>query len=183
MNKVCQSVFVVFVNVLFCAALQAQVFKTQQEVLTQAFPEETTITRKVLFLKDEQVEKIQDLAKTKVESKIITYYVGSKADSILGYVFFETQVVRTKPTTFVVIINPDSTVRSVEILAFYEPLDYLPTDNWFELFESNSLNPDLWPRRDIHAITGATLSVRALTFGVRKILSIFQITVVKEETN
>jgi hypothetical protein len=78
-----------------------------------------------------------------------------------------------------VVINPDSTVRYAEILAFYEPLDYLPAPNWLELFRSKPLKDNLWPRRDIHNITGATLTVQALTQGVRKMLAIFQVAVPK----
>lgn len=174
--------YVIF-NLALTSGLWAQVFKTQQEALKQAFPEKATITRKVIFLNDKQVKEIEKLAKTRVESKIVTYYVGSKADSILGYAFFDTRVVRTKPAMYMVVVNPDSSVKYVEILAFYEPFDYLPRKNWFKLFNHKSLSPGLWPNRGIHAITGATLSVRALTLGVRKILAIFQIAVAKEEQN
>lgn len=159
-----------------------QVFKTQKEALQQAFPESDSITRKVIFLTKEQVNEIQKLAKAKVKSKVVTYYIGSKANKVIGYAFFETNIVRTKPETFMVVINPDSTIKYVDILAFYEPLDYLPTGHWFDLFKKKILNHNLWPKRDIHNITGATLTVQAVTQGVRKMLAIYQIAVPKEES-
>ena len=169
-----------FVNFIISSSSPAQVFKTQKEALEQAFPEGYTITRKVLFLTDEQVDKIQKLAKTNVESKLVTYYVGGDEDTTVGYAFFETTIVRTKPATFMLVINPDSTIRYVDILAFYEPLDYIPTSKWLDLFKAKILNDNLWPRRDIHNITGATLTVQAITQEVRKILAIYQIAMPKE---
>lgn len=169
-----------FVSLIISSSTLAQVFKTQKEALKQAFPDGYTITRKVLFLTDEQVDKIQKLAKSKVESKLVTYYVGSEEDTTVGYAFFETKIVRTKPVTFMLVVNPNGTIRYVDILAFYEPLDYIPTSKWLDLFKAKILNDNLWPRRDIHHITGATLTVQAITQEVRKILAIYQIAIPKE---
>ncbi len=159
----------------------AQVFKTQQKALQEAFPNSDLIDRKVLFLTDEQVDQIQKLAKSKLESQIVTFYVGKKADAITGYAFFETNIVRTKPETFIVVLGPNAKIKHVEVLAFYEPFDYLPTSNWFDLFGGKILNSNLWPKRDIHNITGATLSVQAITQGVRKILAVYQVVIEQGE--
>ncbi len=166
---------------LLAAPSFAQVFKTQAEALKDAFPGGATVTRKSLFLTDQQVARIQASARTKVESKLVTYYVGTRSDSVLGYAFFETNVVRTKPETFMVVVAPDSTVQRVEMLAFYEPFDYLPTPKWFRLFERKKLNPDLWPKRGIDGISGATLTVRSVVQGVRKVLAVYQVAVPKEK--
>ncbi len=178
--------FGIICTTLFTLAIQsshAQVFKTQQKALQEAFPNSDSIERKTLFLTDEQVNQIQRLAKAKLESKIVTFYVGEKADSITGYAFFETNIVRTKPETFMVVSDKKARVKYVEVLAFYEPLDYLPTSNWFALFADKILSDKLWPKRDIHNITGATLSVQAITRGVRKMLAIYEVAIAKGKLN
>ncbi|MGH7454008.1 MAG: FMN-binding protein, partial [bacterium] len=119
------------------------------------------------------------LARAKLESKIVTYYLSKDVDKIAGYAFFATDIVRTKAATYMIVVNPDSTVRFVEILAFYEPMDYFPMPRWLDLFRGKLLNDNLWPRRDIHNITGATLTTQAITQGVRKMLAIFQVAVPK----
>ncbi len=174
------------ISVLLLISIQpghAQVFKTQQQALQEAFPDSDSIERKTLFLTDEQVNQIQRLAKTKLESKIVTYYVEGKADSITGYAFFESNIVRTKPETFIVVLDKKARLKFVEVLAFYEPLDYLPTSNWFALFTDKILSDKLWPKRDIHNITGATLSVQAITQGVRKMLAIYEVAIAKGKVN
>ncbi|MFQ5771494.1 MAG: hypothetical protein ACE5HX_13230, partial [bacterium] len=173
--------FTLFFILLNFSLLQGQVFKTQKEALEQAFPDGQNISRKVVFLTEKQIRQIQKLAKARVESKLIVYYVGSVADSVTGYAFFETDIVRTKPATFMVVIRPDSSIKFVTILAFYEPLDYLPIPRWLNLFRGKRLNANLWMKRDIHNITGATLSVQAITLGVRKMLAIYQVAIPKEK--
>ena len=163
--------------------IYAQVFKTQQEALKEAFSNSDSIDRKVLFLTEDEAAQIQQSAKVKVESKIVTYYAGSKTGSITGYAFFETNIVRTKPETFMIILSPNGKIKYIEVLAFYEPLDYLPTSNWFELFTNKILSDQLWPKRDIHNITGATLSVQAITQGVRKMLAVYQVAIARGEFN
>ncbi len=85
------------------------------------------------------------------------------------------------PETFMAVINPDSTVRAVEILAFYEPEDYLPPKRWIEQFRSKSLNSDLWLKRGVQNIVGATLSAQSVTEGVRRLLSTFEVAIPKEK--
>ena len=160
-----------------------QVFKTQSDALMQAFPSNAKIERKVAFLTDAQIKTIESLAKAKLESKLVTYYVGSADGKIAGYAFFETNVVRTKPETFLVTLNPDASIKFVEILAFYEPFDYLPTPKWLKLFNEKILNDNLWPKRDIHNITGATLTAQSITQGVRKMLAIYQVIIKGENQN
>jgi hypothetical protein len=171
-----------FTLVVFSSGF-GQVFKNQTQVLKEAFPKNSSVERKVVFLTEEQITKIEKLAKAKLESKLITYYVGSLEDSTIGYAFFESNVVRTKPETFVVTLNPEGSIKFVEILAFYEPLDYLPTPRWLKLFNGRFLTDNLWPKRDIHNISGATLSVQAITLGTRKILAIYKVAIQPEKTH
>jgi Na+-translocating ferredoxin:NAD+ oxidoreductase RnfG subunit len=66
-------------------------------------------------------------------------------------------------------------VRYVQILAFHEPLDYLPTNRWYQLFSGKSRSDGLRLGRDIDAISGATLSARAATEGVRRALAYYEV--------
>jgi Na+-translocating ferredoxin:NAD+ oxidoreductase RnfG subunit len=61
------------------------------------------------------------------------------------------------------------------VLAFHEPEDYLPPERWLRQFEEKSLGPGVQLRRDIHGISGATLSSQAVTNAVRLSLALFQL--------
>ncbi len=152
----------------------SQVYLTKNDALAMYLGKNNE--RKTIFLTDEQVTNIQQLAKAKVESKIVTYYSSQK-----GFAFFETRTVRTMPATFIVVVNPNGSVRAVEMLAFYEPEDYLPTKKWMATFEHKTINDDLWLKRGIYNISGATLSAYAITESVRKILATYQIAIAQEQ--
>lgn len=172
----------VFTLIFLASPAFAQVFSTQQQALERAFPPPQTIERRTLFLDDRQVEAIQKLARAKLASKIISYYCGGRDGKISGYAFFAAEVVRTKEAVYLTVIDPDSSIRAVEILAFAEPADYLPTPRWFDLFRGKKLTDNLWPKRDIHNVTGATLTTQTITLGARKMLAIFQVAVPKNPT-
>lgn len=152
----------------------SQVYMTKNEALTLFLGQKNE--RKTLFLTDEQVNTVQQKAKAKVESKIITYY-----QSDLGFAFFETRTVRTMPATFIVVLNLNGNVRAVEMLAFYEPEDYLPPKKWMNTFEGKSLSDDLWLKRGVYNISGATLSAQAITESIRKILATYKIAIAKDQ--
>ncbi|MGH7597822.1 MAG: FMN-binding protein [bacterium] len=158
----------------------SQVFMKQEEALRRAFPQAEKIERHTLFLTDEQIAEIQKSARSKVESKIVVYYRATQGGEILGFACFETMIVRTKPATIMAVIKPDSTLQMVEILAFHEPRDYLPAPRWLTLFRNRILNEALWPKRDIHHISGATLSVQAITLAVRRLLATHIVAVSRE---
>lgn len=165
----------------YCSCtLQAKILTTREQILKHAFGERANISRKTLFLTMEQVKAIEKAARVKVESKLVTYYVAQSTNGVEGYAFPDSSIVRTMPVTYMVIVNPDATVRFVEIMAFHEPEDYLPHNRWLKLFGGKILEDSLWPRRGIPNVTGATLTVNTITYGVRKILAIYQIAVEKE---
>lgn len=154
---------------------EAAVFYAKQEALAIAFPEADEVETKSFFLTEEQIDHIQNLAKAPIDAKVVAFYIGRKGASVLGYAFIETHIVRTLPETFLIVLSSEGTIQRVLTLAFYEPLEYLPTDRWIAQFDNKQLSPELQLQRDIHGITGSTLTARAVTRGVRKVLALFQV--------
>lgn len=152
----------------------AQVYLTKDQALKMYLGDD--IQRKTVFLTDENIEEIQQKARAKVESKIVTFYASEK-----GFAFFETRTIRTMPATFIVVVNPKGSVEAVEMMAFYEPEDYLPPKRWLKTFGGKSTNDDLWLKRGIYNISGATLSAQAIAESVRRILATFELAIHKEQ--
>jgi Na+-translocating ferredoxin:NAD+ oxidoreductase RnfG subunit len=74
-----------------------------------------------------------------------------------------------------VVVGPDGEVARIEILAFKEPPDYIPRDAWYEQFSGRELGPDLELKRAIRPVTGATLTARATTDAVRRVLALHEV--------
>jgi len=159
---------------LCCGWAQAKSYQTQQEAIHSAFPSQQ-VGRKTLFLTQEQVQRIERLARTKVDSRIVTYYVAKDASGVAGVAFFDRQLVRTMPVTFDVVVKPSGNLDRVEILSFDEPDDYLPPLRWLQLYRNRVLNDDLAIGHAIPHITGASLTSQAMNDGVRRALATFEV--------
>ena len=157
------------------AELQAGLYKTQKQALAEAFPG-GGIERKSAFLTDEQAKEIERLARGRLDSKIIHYYVGLDEEGWpAGAAFFDTRVVRTTTESVMVLVKPDGTVRRVEILAFYEPEDYKVRQGWLDRMNDQALSEDMIVGRDLVRVTGSTLTVRALAASVRRALALYTV--------
>jgi hypothetical protein len=71
-----------------------------------------------------------------------------------------------------VVVAPDGGVRSVDVLAFGEPQDYLPRGGWLKRVEGRRMDDGLFVGRALAHVTGATLTTRAIATAVRRILAL-----------
>jgi len=156
-------------------ASYAKVFHSRGEALELAFPQADRVEDETVLLDDEQHARIQKLAKSELESRIVRIHRGYRGDELLGYAFIDIHTVRTLPEAFLVVLTPQGTVRSLRLLAFHEPLDYMPTERWYQQFEGASRERALRVGRDVHGIVGATLSARATAAGVRRALALYEV--------
>jgi hypothetical protein len=154
----------------------ATIFYSKNEALELAFGKDNQIEQLSLFPDEQQAAKIEELAKTKLESGLFTFYVGKNQDKITGYAAIETVTVRTKPETLMIVLTPDGELRSVTTLAFHEPPEYQPPERWFEQLYKRPL-AEMDFNKGIDGISGATLSTRAAVSSVRKVIAIYQILV------
>lgn len=150
----------------------AKVFYSQQEALELAFPDAERVEKRSQLLDDAQVREIEQLARAELPSRLVTLYTAYRGDAVLGYAVIEIHTVRTQPEAFLVVISPGGEVRSIRVLAFYEPQEYLPPERWFRQFEGRGLDERLRLEGEIHGIAGSTLSSRAVTAGVRRALAV-----------
>jgi FMN-binding domain len=151
----------------------AVVFHAKDEALALAFPGSDRVEERTVILTDEQKQTIEKRARAPVESQLWTVYIGWHGDEILGYAVIDTHVVRTLPETVMVVLTPAGEVRRAEVLAFYEPPEYAPTERWTKQFDGRHLDDDLKLGAGIQGITGATLSATAMTAGVRRALALY----------
>jgi len=157
----------------YCGEARGEVFHSRESALRLAFPDADTVDKRELFLSEAQAAAAEDVARVRLQSRLVTVYVGRKQGRTLGYAFIETHKVRSLPETVLVVVEPDGSARALHMLAFHEPPEYAPSQGWLEQFQGRPLDDDLSLRGDIDAITGATLTANALTASVRRLLAVF----------
>lgn len=168
------------ISILGPALLFAKVFYAKDEALKLAFPDADQVEMRTFFLTNDELAWAEQMARTRIESKLFTLYMGKKRGAIIGYAAIDTHIVRTLPETFMVVLSPQGQVRTVVVLAFHEPTEYFPSERWLAQFHNEKLSPDLWVGQHIAGIAGSTLTAQAMTQGIRKVLALFEI-LIKEK--
>lgn len=154
---------------------EAVVFYSRDEAMALAFPAADRTEGRDFFLTPAQRREIEERARAKVESEFLTVYKGFEGEQLLGYAILDTHLVRTRPETFLVVLAPDGAIEATHVLAFHEPLDYLPSDRWLRLFKGKRFDDDLHVGRGIVGITGSTLTAHAVSGGIRRALAIYDV--------
>lgn len=150
-------------------------FRKPEEAIKRTF-QEAKIEIRNIILTPEQVAVIERLSGIKQKERLVSFYEAKKDNEILGYGFIDVHILRTKPTTVLYVISPDGKIDRLEILSFHEPLEYLPRENWLNLFKRKSIdNALIRHRRDIDSITGATITAKTVTDNTRKVLAIWKV--------
>ena len=158
---------------LLPGAAGAAVFETQEQALARAFPPPARVVRATSYLSEAQLDAARKAAQAPVDSAVVTGYAAFGTDgTLLGTAYFDAHVVRTAREVLMVVVAPDRTVRSVDVLAFGEPQDYLPRSGWLKRVEGKRPEDGLFVGRALAHVTGATLTTRAIAAAVRRVLAV-----------
>lgn len=175
MIKIFLAIVFLLLPLSFAPDTEAKVFMKRDEALKTAFPDADSIEKTKIFLTQEQVDEIESLSKAKLDSRLYVIYEGKRRSESLGYAIIDTHHLRTKSETVMFVINPDGTLRQAEILAFFEPPEYMAGEKWVELFDNKRAEDSMKLGKDIPNITGATITANSLTSSIRRVLALFSV--------
>ena len=147
---------------------------TRQEALAAVFPEAVVEAERV-FLTEQQMAEITEIAGVEIESGLVARYVATRGNTVMGRAYVDTHVVRTKRESLLISLEADGSVRRVDVTAFLEPPDYLASERWLRQYSQRQLDDDLALQRAIRPIAGATLTANAANAAVRRVLAIDQV--------
>lgn len=167
---------IAFVLLLFIDFSVAGLLIKPEEVLKENFPKAKIIKKNILLTKS-QARLVQNMSKVKLPHLVFTVYIAKENGKTVGYALLHTHKVRTRNEAVLITFDKNCNVKDVEIIAFYEPPEYIPSDKWRSNFiDKNKENLPVL-RRNIPNITGVTLSARVLTDGVRQSIAICEVAI------
>ncbi|MDQ7046017.1 MAG: FMN-binding protein [Sulfurimonas sp.] len=156
-----------FISLACVLSLSAQVLISPHDAMNSAYPSSTNIEKKNMILSKKNASIISKQSKTKLKSKIFRIFKAYKNEEIIGYGILISKKVRSKNAVILYIISSDAVLKSIEIIAFNEPLEYIPSKTWKSQFQNIQTSQMLRTSKEIPTITGATLSARSITDGSR----------------
>ncbi|HEO64312.1 MAG TPA: FMN-binding protein, partial [Spirochaetes bacterium] len=156
----------------------SKVYLNKDQALKIAFPKTSSVKKKVVWFEEADIPKIEKLARQKLRLKRIALYIGKKNDKITGYAIIDNVIGKKEYITYMLVINPKGRIQRVEILAYRESQgSEITNKGWRGQFKEKDIQDPIRLRQDITNISGATLSCRAITKGVRKLLAIFEVSI------
>jgi Na+-translocating ferredoxin:NAD+ oxidoreductase RnfG subunit len=101
-----------------------------------------------------------------------TVYRVERNDSVLGFAVVRQVKGKDQPITFLVATDSADRLKDIDILVYREPYGgEVAYEAWRRQFRGKSTDDPLAVGRDIRTISGATISVNAVTLGVRRALT------------
>jgi Na+-transporting NADH:ubiquinone oxidoreductase subunit NqrC len=162
----------------------APAFATQYLTAEQAqvlmFPEATAFRHQDIALTSAQMQQVEKLAGVSSRSVNWRVVAALKGDALIGYVVLDDVIGKFELISFAVGLNPDASVRQVEILNYRESHgSEIRNPAWRKQFVGKRAPGGLTLGEGIANISGATLSCTHVTDGVRRIAAIAQVVLAK----
>ncbi|PYM15815.1 MAG: FMN-binding protein [Verrucomicrobia bacterium] len=157
---------------------RAERYLSAAEAQKVCFPKADKFEGQKLKLTVEQRKAIEQKAGVKVRNPEIRYSVAGDGTNILGVLMFDQVLGKHELIDYAAAISPEGKVLQVELLEYRENYGgEIHNAKWRDQFKGKTTRSSLKLNDDIYNISGATLSCRNVTDGVRRLLATFELVV------
>ena len=141
-----------------------------QQVL---FAEGQTLTPVPIHLSSAQLSAIRDLAGVRQRNADPKVWKAEKDGQTVGWFLIDEVIGKHEFITYATAVSTDGKVLGVEIMSYRETHGgEIRRADWRALFKGKTLADQFRLNRDIPNISGATLSCRNVTDGVKRLLAL-----------
>ncbi|OQW36133.1 MAG: hypothetical protein A4C66_12695 [Nitrospira sp. HN-bin3] len=149
----------------------AEVFMSEDEAVKIALPKSQRIRKDVIQLTQEKKDLIEQRIGWKFPEETFEVYIGETGDKIDGYAMVHNTIGKHKHMTYMVGVDATGACSDVELLVFREARGSEVGRKRFNVqYEGKTVLDPIRINKDIINITGATMSVRSISAGVKRVL-------------
>lgn len=149
-------------------------YLTAEQVRAMFFPAATQFKDESFLLSESQRRAVAGSADVEVSGARIHLWEARDPGGLLGYLILDEVTGKHDRINYAVALSPAGEVRAVEIMEYRETYgDQIRQARWRSQFVGKSAADPIRLDRDIRNISGATLSCRHVTDGVRRLVAIF----------
>jgi len=151
--------------------MMAEVFLTEEEALKLMFPKSEHVRKELLRVPMDKKAEIESRIGWKFPEDAFDVYIGESGGHVDGYAFVQNTIGKHKPMTYMVGVDAQGLVSNVELLVFREARgSEVRTKRFNVQYEGKSVLDPVRINKDIINISGATMSVRSMTAGIKRVL-------------
>ena len=167
-----------FVAFLAIHNAAAERFLTLDEAQKLCFPEANTFEAQTLRFTPEQTKAIAAKCGLKVRNPGNRLWLARTSAGVAGVLFLDHVTGKHEQIDYAVALTPDGKVRQVEILEYREHYGgEIRRPQWREQFRGKDATARLKLTDDVSNISGATISCRHVTEGIKRVLATFEVVV------
>lgn len=161
-------------------AALAKDFFSVRDLLAEQFKRSERVTFVRVQPTDAQRKRLAEQVGRGLPRTEYTFYVATTGGKVDGYALFDEELGQHEPITFATFFDAKGHVTRVEIVTYREPYgDGVRSARFREQFVGRDAKSGFAPDHDIDAISGATISSRALCTGVKRAAVLLEELVVK----
>ncbi len=149
----------------------AEVFMSEEEAVKIMLPESKRIRKELIRLTGKKKELIAERIGWKFPEQAFEVYIGETGDKIDGYAMLHNTIGKHKHMTYMVGVDSTGACSDVELLVFREARGSEVGRKRFNVqYEGKTVLDPIRINKDIINISGATMSVRSISAGVKRVL-------------
>jgi hypothetical protein len=149
----------------------AEVFLSEEEAVKLMFPKSDRIKKDILRVPTDKKMAIEERIGWKFPEDAFEVYIGETGTQIDGYALIQNTIGKHKPMTYMVGVDAHGRVSNVELLVFREARgSEVRTKRFNAQYEGKTVLDPVRINKDIINISGATMSVRSMTAGIKRVL-------------
>jgi Na+-translocating ferredoxin:NAD+ oxidoreductase RnfG subunit len=147
-----------------------------EQARTLIFPLADEYVAKPVQLTAEQMQEIEKLSGVPGRTSQQNVWQVLSQGNMIGWFFLDQVVGKHELITYALGLNADGSVRQFQIIEYLEAYGYQVRElKWRDQFVGKTVDSPLKVGTDIGNISGATLSVRHITNGIKRLLYLYQI--------
>jgi len=152
---------------------QENVYLIPDEAAKLMFPESERIRKVILTLSPQQKTTIQDIIGWKFPETSFECFIGETNGKTDGWATIQNTIGKHKAITYMVGVDTEGEVSNVEVLVYRESRGSEVRKSRFNYqYQDKTVFDPIRINRDIINISGATMSVRSMSAGVKRALVI-----------
>jgi hypothetical protein len=149
----------------------ADVYLREEDGIKIMFPKSERVRKETIKLNPEKKTLIEERIGWKFPEESFEVYIGETAGQIDGYAVVQNTIGKHKPMTYMVGVDNKGFVSDVELLVFRESRGSEVGQKRFNAqYEGKSVLDPVRINKDIINISGATMSVRSMSAGIKRVL-------------
>lgn len=149
----------------------AEVFMSEEDAVKIVLPKSERVRKDVIRLTQEKKDLIEQRIGWKFPEPAFEVYIGETGEKIDGYAMVHNTIGKHKHMTYMVGMDAEGAISDVELLVFREARGSEVGRKRFNAqYEGKTALDPIRINKDIINITGATMSVRSISAGVKRAL-------------